>query len=431
MKTAIYLRRSKYDDKSLSIEAQLAECKAKLKEGEEYEVYCDNGISGKSAENRPEFMRMVEDVRRGLISTVIIKKYDRFARNTKEFLSYVADFEAHGVAVISIQENFETLTPAGNTMRTVFAAFAEFERETIAGRIRDNYAYKARETGFWQGGRANIGYTAKKCAVDGRTGSVLFPSGEAEIVCRAFEIYAEKGTTYRMIYDEVDNVHELQQILSNPLYVRADTEVYKYLAAKGVEMIDDISAFDGQHGVFLHGKRSETSFAKVGYHEGIVDSETWLAVQDKLDGHAKVPQNRTAVNSWLVGLVKCAHCDYAITWHKQKNNYGKIYVYLIDSGFGNPQKCVRYTLKMRPAELENKVFEEMQKRVKQLEIAKKKRTKPNTALEKAKAEIARIDEEISGLIDKLSKANDILVEHINKRVTELTDRRNALNRELL
>ncbi|MCM1167830.1 MAG: recombinase family protein, partial [Ruminococcus sp.] len=79
MKTAIYLRRSKYDDKSLSIEAQLAECKAKLKEGEEYEVYCDNGISGKSAENRPEFMRMVEDVRRGLISTVIIKKYDRFA----------------------------------------------------------------------------------------------------------------------------------------------------------------------------------------------------------------------------------------------------------------------------------------------------------------------------------------------------------------
>ena len=84
-KTAIYLRRPKFDDKSLSIEAQLAECKAKLKEGDECELYCDNGISGKDTEHRPEFMRMVEDVHKGLISTVIVKKYDRFARNLQDF----------------------------------------------------------------------------------------------------------------------------------------------------------------------------------------------------------------------------------------------------------------------------------------------------------------------------------------------------------
>lgn len=86
---------------------------------------------------------------------------------------------------------------------------------------------------------------------------------------------------------------------------------------------------------------------------------------------------------------------------------------------------------MRPAELEDEVFTEMQKRVKQLEIAKKKRTKPNTAAEKAKAEIVRIDEEINGLIDKLPKANDVLVEQINKRVAELTKRKGELSRELL
>lgn len=430
-KTAIYLRRSKFDDKSLSIEAQLAECKAKLREGEECEVYCDNGISGKDTDHRPEFMRMVEDVHRGLISTVIVKKYDRFARNTQNFLEVVNDFEKHGANLISLQEDFDTTNPTGRTMRTVVAAFAEFERETIAGRIRDNYAFKAHETGFWQGGKANFGYTAKRCVIDGRKGMVLFPDGEAADLERAFEMYAEKDTSYRTVYDELGTVSELQQILRNPIYVRGDSEVYKYLAAKGIEMIDDISAYDGKHGVFLHGKRSGTPFAKVGYHEGIVDSETWLTVQDKLDAHAQVPQNRTAVSSWLIGLCKCSHCGCAITWHKTTNKQRKRYVYLVDSGSTNPQRCKKYTLTIRPTELESKVFEEMQKRVKQLEIIKKKSKKPNTETEKFKAEIFRIDEEINGLIDKLPKANDVLVEHINKRVTELTERKGELNRTLL
>ncbi|MCM1166286.1 MAG: recombinase family protein [Lachnospiraceae bacterium] len=438
-KAAIYLRRSKFDDKSLSIEGQLAECRAKLKEGEEYEVYCDNGISGKDTEHRPEFMRMVEDVHNGVISTVIVKKYDRFARNLQDFTRVVNDFEAHGANLISIQEDFDTSTPAGRTMRSMMAVFAEFERETIAGRIKDNYAYKAHETGFFQGGKGYFGFSAERRVVDGRSGMVLFPNGNAVDVKRAFEIYAEKDTSYRTAYNEIDalrenkksSISDLRNMLRNPLYVKADSEVYKYLAGKGVKMYDDISAYDGNHGVFLHGKRSETPFAKVGYHEGIVDSALWLAVQDKLDGHNKVRQNHEAVNSWLVGLTKCAYCGYCIIWHENTIKSGKSYLYLVDGGWTKPNRCVKRTLTMRPAELEDEVFAEMQKRVKQLEIAKKKRTKPNTAAEKAKAEIVRIDEEINGLIDKLPKANDILVEQINKRVTELTKRKGELSRELL
>lgn len=432
MKTAIYLRRSKYDDKSLSIEAQLAECKAKLKDGEEYEIYCDNGISGRDTEHRPEFKRMVEDVHKGLISTVIVKKYDRFARNTLDFLNVVSDFENHGTTLISLQEDFDTSTPAGRTMRSMVAAFAELERETTAARVKDNYAFKAHETGFWQGGKANFGYSAKRCVVDGRKGMVLIPNGEeAEIVERAFELYAKNGESYRTVYIALGDISaELQQILKNPLYVRADSEVYKYLAAKGVEMIDDVSAYDGKHGIFLHRKHSKP-YAKLGAHEGIVDSAVWLTVQDKLDAHAQVPKNRTVKSSWLVGLTKCTHCGCAIVWHKTTNKQGKSYVYLVCSGKANRQKCQKYTLTMRSAELEDEVFRQMQGRIKQLEIAKKKRTKPNAAAEKAKAEIIRIDQEINGLIDKLSKANDVLVEHINKRVLELSERKKELNRELL
>ncbi len=438
-KTAIYLRRSKFDDKSLSIEAQLAECKARLKEGDECELYCDNGISGKDTEHRPEFMRMVEDVHKGVISTVIVKKYDRFARNLQDFTTVVNDFEAHGTDIISIQEDFDTSTPAGRTMRSMMAVFAEYERETIAGRIKDNYAYKAHETGFFQGGKGYFGFSAERRVVDGRKGMVLVPNENAADVKRAFEIYSEKNASYRKAFNAIDalrenkkaSISDLKNVLRNPLYVRADSEVYKYLAANGVKMCDDISAYDGEHGIFLHGRKTENPYAKTGYHEGIVDSALWLAVQDKLDAHSKVPQNRTAVNSWLVGLTKCAHCGYCIVWHECTIKSGKRYLYLIDGGWIKPNRCVKRTLKMRPAELENKVFKEMQKRMKQLEIAKKKRKKPNTEIEKARAEIIRIDEEISKLMDKLADADKTLFEYIQERITVLHSRKTDCQQTLL
>lgn len=437
-KTAIYLRRSKFDDKSLSIEAQLAECKARLKEGDECELYCDNGISGKDTEHRPEFMRMVEDVHKGLISTVIVKKYDRFARNLQDFTTVVNDFEAHGTDLISIQEDFDTSTPAGRTMRSMMAVFAEYERETIAGRIKDNYAYKAHETGFFQGGKGYFGFSAERRVVDGRKGMVLVPNENAVDIKRAFEIYSEKSASYRNVYNAIDalresktsSISDLKNTLRNPLYVKADSEVYKYLAAKGIKMCDDIEAYDGKHGVFLHGRKTENPYAKIGYHEGVVDSELWLSVQDKLDAHNKVKQNHTAINSWLVGLTKCAHCGYCIIWHENTIKSGKSYLYLIDGGWIKPNRCVKRTLKLRPADLENKVFEEMQNRIKHLEIAKKKRKKPNAEIEKTKAEIIRIDDEISKLMDKLADADKTLFEYIQERISTLHSRKSDCQQTL-
>ena len=60
----------------------------------------------------------------------------------------------------------------------------------------------------------------------------------------------------------------MSRILQNPLYVRADKEVYAFSDAKGYEMLDDIEAYDGVHGVFIH-KSNDGTYVKVGYHEGL------------------------------------------------------------------------------------------------------------------------------------------------------------------
>jgi len=44
------------------------------------DIYADPGLSGTRAEKRPNFMRMIEDCRQGLINRILVKSLSRFAR---------------------------------------------------------------------------------------------------------------------------------------------------------------------------------------------------------------------------------------------------------------------------------------------------------------------------------------------------------------
>ena len=158
--TAIYVRRSVSDkdkgNNSLSIEAQKEDCIRYLGEGAVYRIYCEDGKSGKDIAHRPEFMRMMEDAKDGLIDRIVVKKYDRFSRNMREYLNVTDQLDKYGVGVISLSEPFNTGTKEGRMMRNNLLNFAEFERETIAARVKDAYDTKAVETGFYQGGKVQI-----------------------------------------------------------------------------------------------------------------------------------------------------------------------------------------------------------------------------------------------------------------------------------
>lgn len=174
--TAIYVRRSVSDkdkgNNSLSITAQKEEC-IRYAGNCEYQVYCDDGKSGKDVQHRPAFMQMMNDAREGLISRIIVKKYDRFSRNMREYLNITDELDKYGVTVYSLSEPFNTETKEGRMMRNNLLNFAEFERETIAARVADAFNTKARETGFYQGGKVQFGYIPERRTVNGKVGSVL------------------------------------------------------------------------------------------------------------------------------------------------------------------------------------------------------------------------------------------------------------------
>jgi len=445
--TAIYVRRSvsDKDNNSLSIDSQKAECIKSLDEGESYRIYCDEGKSGKNIEKRPAFQQMMSDAKKGFIERIIVKKYDRFSRNMRDYLNVTNTLDEYGVGVYSLTEPFNTATKEGRMMRNNLLNFAEFERETIAARVTDAYNTRATETGFYQGGKRYYGFTSERRTINGKAGSVLVPTDKAEVVKKAYELYEVPSFSLSDVMNYfIDNAIEinatdktnmdrshLSQILKSPLYVKADKEVYQYLVSKGFEIIDDVEEFDGVHGLFRHSRKGEPDYIKVGYHKGLVDSQTWLAVQDKKSHNKRIPQNRTSKNSWLTGIVKCGHCGYSpviqYSWNVSKTIQWRYYN---DGGAYRANGCVKKRLKTRPDDVESAVYQAMKERIESLEIAKKENKNPDSETENLKTEIIRFDDEIRKLLDKLAEADKVLFDYIQNRVKSLHEKKSEVETKL-
>ena len=53
---------------------------------------------------------MMQDARDGIISRIIVKKYDRFSRNLRDYLNVTDELDSLGVSVYSLSEPFNTST---------------------------------------------------------------------------------------------------------------------------------------------------------------------------------------------------------------------------------------------------------------------------------------------------------------------------------
>jgi hypothetical protein len=183
--------------------------------------------------------------------------------------------------------------------------------------------------------------------------------------------------------------------------------------------------------LFRHKRQDGKEYIKVGYHEGLVASETWLAVQDKKSHNQRIPNNSGAKNSWLVGLTKCANCGHSFVilykWNKAQTIQWRYYG---DTGFYRANSCIKRRLKIRPDAVEQVVYNAMKERLATLEIARTEKAKPDTETENLKAEIIRVEDEIRGLMDKLAQADDVLFDYIQERVKTLHAKKSELDEKL-
>lgn len=287
---AIYVRQSIDRTDSLSIESQIAWCLAET-HGRAHRIYSDRGFSGGNT-NRPGFAAMMEDVQNGLIHRVIVYKLDRISRSLVDFVNITESLHRNAVAFVSATERFDTASPMGRAMLGICMIFAELERETIRKRVTDAYAARCRR-GLYMGGRIPYGFQLCDTVIDNIRTAMYAPMVEEAMQIREiYRLYAIGDDTMASLAARLPshglphlrggtwNSARISELLKNPIYVRADYRIREHFIAMGTVVPEGADRFTGSNGCYLYNSAGE-SVLVAAPHEGLVDSDLWLACRMK------------------------------------------------------------------------------------------------------------------------------------------------------
>lgn len=314
-----YIRVSTDDQAELSPETQLEEIrKYAQREGIfllEDQIYIDSGISGKKAERRPEFMRMIATAKEKdcPFSVILLWKYSRFARNQEESIFYKSVLRSKcGVDVVSVTEPL-IAGPFGSLIERIIEWMDEFYSIRLSQEVKRSMSVNA-QRGKLQC-TASFGYRVE----DGR----LVPEEEeAQLVRRIFDSFLS-GKGLFPIAKELNGLgvrthrgnrfenRTVEYILRNPVYI-------------GKLRWNPTGR---THRDFFN----ENIIVADSDHEPLVTQETWDAAQRRLDevkaqwGYKARPTSD--LKSWLSGLVRCSACGATLIFSKPHfykcNNYAR------------------------------------------------------------------------------------------------------------
>ena len=101
-----------------------------------YEIFADEGISGTNTKKRSEFKRMIACAKEGDFDLIITKEISRFARNTLDSIYYTRDLKKHGVGVIFMNDNINTLDGDAELRLAIMSSIAQEESRKTSERVK-------------------------------------------------------------------------------------------------------------------------------------------------------------------------------------------------------------------------------------------------------------------------------------------------------
>lgn len=450
---AIYVRQSIVKEDSISLDTQVEYCKRELKDGEDFKVYRDQK-SGKDT-NREQFQDMIEDIKAGLIDTVIVYKIDRISRSVYDFGNIMRTFEMYKVEFISVNEKFDTTTPMGQAMLQIVMVFAELERKTIQMRIIDNYYARAKE-GRYLGGKPPYGYDKEKILMGGKkTYQYIENIEQSELVKSLFEMYyngndtsfgkmaqwINTDTDYKTSRGNEWSSNTISRIIRNPAYTYATAEIYLYLKEKGYIMNNEVEDYLGENGLYWYtpggreNKKDEENpaptYITVAPHTPFIDADIWLACQIKADENVQIKNSGKGTYSWLSGLMKCGYCGLAATVATRKDGDHK----LICNG-KKRHSCngisTSILLKEVEAHVEVQLLQHLQNKIaNSLTGISENENVDNKDLNKLNIELIKVNKEIDNLVEVVATAGVSVAKHYNAKIEKLDKVRERVTKQII
>ena len=198
MKTAALYMRMSTDKQENSIASQERVLKdyAQKHSCKITESYIDEGISGRAAEKRPAFMRMIDDSGKGLFDVVLVYDSSRFARNLEESIVYKSLLKRNGVELISVTE--PTLDDDSALISdAMLGALNEMYSRKLSRAVKRGMVDKAMQGKFLV--PPPFGYAKEN-------GKLVIIAEEAETVRKIFALYTEKQS-YHAVAHELNDVN--------------------------------------------------------------------------------------------------------------------------------------------------------------------------------------------------------------------------------
>ena len=316
LRVAAYTRvSSNSKDQEHSFAAQNAYFSKLITDNPDWEladIYADQGITGTSIDKRDDFLRMMEDCRKGRIDRILVKSSSRFARNTKESLAAVRELKSLNISVYFEEQNIDTAQVSGEVLIAMFAALAQRESEAISERVRWSYRVRMSK-GRFSTCKAPYGYRLVKDHLE-------IQEDEASIIRHIFDRYLA-GVSMENIAKEITalgcptrdgtqywQLTSIQYILQNEKYAGDSLSQKKYTTR----------SFPRQQKI-NHGERKQ--YLVIDSHPAIISREIFQKVQELLTQRSAAIHPRSDVPHAFARKVVCGHCG---TLCKRKNCGGSV-----------------------------------------------------------------------------------------------------------
>lgn len=309
--TGIYVRVSTEEQaqEGYSIRAQEQKLKdyARIKDWGVYNIYADEGISGKNIVERPAINSLIEDIKNGKVNNVLVFKIDRLTRNTADLITLINLFNEYDCAFNSLSESIDTKTASGRMFVKIIGIFAEFERENIIERAKIGFERKVRE-GYTLATRVpSYGY-------DRKIGEKVQTINEAEAII------------VREVFDMFTNQHlsflEISDILNKRKIPTKENAVWHSRTIKN--MLTNCN-YIGK--VRYATKDEKRHFETEGVHEPIISQELYEKTQNlikkiKTKSYTKRPKEE----NYFSGVLFCSKCGGRLVTHGsyRKNDKGEM-----------------------------------------------------------------------------------------------------------
>jgi len=314
----IYTRLSRDDgtnNQSVSIENQIAMLKeyAVGRDWAVYDTYIDDGYSGTNFD-RPDFKRMIEDIKQKRINAVLVKDLSRFGRNHVGVGMYEEQFREWGVRLVSADNIVDTGEREPDPMFAVSNVFNEYYAQQTSKKTRDAKLVGARQ-GKCMGGQPPFGYMK-----DPEDKNHFIPNEDAPIVREIFERIA-KGDSARMIACDFNArgviTPSVRQNQNRPMESLFWSTNSIFPIIHNEKYIGHMVQFKQSNISFKNKKRRyaapDEMIVVENTHEAIIPMELWNAVQKKHHKQANPHVGYKHGISLFAGFAVCADCGHSMS----------------------------------------------------------------------------------------------------------------------